>query len=95
MITMSTIRTAVQDEFKINIKRKTRRHIYVVARTVYFKLCRDYTNFSLQRIGTTLQKTMQLFCMLSTIYLSRGFSVRTILLRIKNILTYIIKLKSD
>jgi hypothetical protein len=56
MITMSTIRTAVQDEFKLNIKRKTRRHIYVVARTVYFKLCRDYTSFSLQGIGTTLKK---------------------------------------
>tara|TARA_R100000353_G_scaffold126523_3_gene89841 strand:- start:1559 stop:1999 length:441 start_codon:yes stop_codon:yes gene_type:complete len=56
MMTMSTIRTAVQDEFKINIKRKTRKHIYVVARTIYFKLCRDYTNYSLQRIGLTLGK---------------------------------------
>ena len=56
MITMSKIRTAVQDEFKLNIKRKSRKHIYVVARTVYFKLCKDFTDYSLQRIGMTLKK---------------------------------------
>ena len=56
MITPSKIRTAVQDEFKINIKSKCRQTNYVVARTIYFKLCKDFTGKSYDFIGSTLKK---------------------------------------
>jgi len=56
MITMSSIRTAVQDEFKLNIKRKCRRQNYVVARTIYFKLCKEITGLGYKKIGDTLGK---------------------------------------
>ena len=56
MINMSTIRTAVQDEFKLNIKRKCRKRHYVVARTIYFKLCKEFTKYPYDNIGKTLGK---------------------------------------
>lgn len=56
MITMSHIRTAVQDEFKLNIKRKCRKRIYVTARTIYFKLCKEFTKYPYDNIGKTLGK---------------------------------------
>ena len=55
-ISMSTIRTAVQDEFKLNIKRKCRTRPYVIARTIYFKLCKDFTKYPYDKIGQTLGK---------------------------------------
>jgi len=53
---LDVIRTAVQDKFKLNIKRKTRRAIYVTARTIYFKLSREFTTKSYDSIGDTLNK---------------------------------------
>ena len=56
MITFKNIRTAVQDHYKLNINITTRRAPYVVARTIYFKLCKELTGQPLSSIGHTLNK---------------------------------------
>ena len=53
---IKTIRTAVQDEFKINIKRESRKTNYVAARTIYFKLCKELTHQGYAEIGRSLNK---------------------------------------
>lgn len=51
-----TIKEIVENYFDISISRTTRKRQYVEARSIYFKLCRDFTQLSLEQIGKTVNR---------------------------------------
>jgi len=51
-----TIKEIVQSYFEINISRTTRKRQYVEARAIYFKLCREFTQLSLEQIGKSVNR---------------------------------------
>ena len=51
-----TIKEIVESYFEINISRTTRKRQYVEARAIYFKLCRDFTQLSLEQIGKSVNR---------------------------------------
>jgi biotin operon repressor len=53
---MDEIRKIVQHYFKLDISEKSRRFDLVFARACYFKICRDLTENSYQKIGASLGK---------------------------------------
>ncbi len=50
------IKNLVEEEFKVQIIRKTRRRKYVEARAMYYKLLLDKKNMTLDEIAKTLNK---------------------------------------
>jgi trans-aconitate methyltransferase len=50
------IKNIVQKEFKLQLKRKTRRREYVEARAMYYKLLREKNKMSFSDIARTLDK---------------------------------------
>ena len=50
------IKNLVEEEFKVQIIRKTRRREYVEARAMYYKLLLDKKNMTLTQIAKTLNK---------------------------------------
>lgn len=53
---MDEIKKIIQNHFQLNISEKSRRFDLVFARACYFKICRDLTNNSYQKIGSSLGK---------------------------------------
>lgn len=53
---MEEIKKIVQNHFKLDISENSRRFELVFARACYFKICRDLTKNSYQRIGASLGK---------------------------------------
>ena len=51
-----TIKQIVESYFDLSISRNTRKRPYVEARAIYFKLCREFTNFSLEQIGKSVNR---------------------------------------
>ena len=51
-----TIKEIVENYFEISISRNTRKRQYVEARAIYFKLCRDFTQLSLEQIGKSVNR---------------------------------------
>ena len=51
-----TIKEIVESYFEISISRNTRKRQYVEARAIYFKLCRDFTQLSLEQIGKSVNR---------------------------------------
>ena len=50
------IKSIVDDYFEIKIDNKTRKREYVEARFIYFKLLREFTNMSLNAIGSFVKR---------------------------------------
>jgi len=55
-MTKELINEIVNQYFDLNINTSTRKRHYVEARATYYKLCRDFTNLSLETIGSDLNK---------------------------------------
>lgn len=53
-MTTTQIMNLVENELGYNIRGKTRARQVVYGRAIYFKICKDRTNLSLQEIGETL-----------------------------------------
>jgi|TARA_R110001606_G_C15159778_1_gene626881 hypothetical protein len=53
-MTTTQIMNLVENELGYNISGKTRARQVVYGRAIYFKICKDRTNLSLQEIGETL-----------------------------------------
>jgi len=51
-----TIKEIVESYFEISISRNTRKRQYVEARAIYFKLCRIFTQLSLEQIGKSVNR---------------------------------------
>lgn len=51
---LDEIREYLEKTLKIDLREKTRRREYVYGRAVYFKLCREYTKFNLDKIGKSV-----------------------------------------
>ena len=51
-----TIKEIVENYFEISISRNTRKRQYVEARAIYFKLCREFTQLSLEQIGESVNR---------------------------------------
>ena len=51
-----TIKQIVESYFEISISRNTRKRQYVEARAIYFKLCRIFTQLSLEQIGKSVNR---------------------------------------
>lgn len=51
---LDEIREYLEKTLKIDLTEKTRQREYVYARAIYFKLCREYTKFSLDKIGKSV-----------------------------------------
>ena len=51
-----TIKEIVESYFEISISRNTRKRQYVEARAIYFKLCREFTQLSLEQIGKSVNR---------------------------------------
>ena len=51
-----TIKEIVENYFEISISRNTRKRQYVEARAIYFKLCREFTQLSLEQIGKSVNR---------------------------------------
>ena len=51
-----TIKQIVENYFEISISRNTRKRQYVEARAIYFKLCRIFTQLSLEQIGKSVNR---------------------------------------
>jgi hypothetical protein len=51
-----TIKEIVESYFKLSISRNTRKRQYVEARAIYFKLCREFTQLSLEQIGESVNR---------------------------------------
>lgn len=56
MINPEEIRELIEANTGINLSTKTRKIEFVYARAIYFLLCREKTNLSLNKIGQTLGK---------------------------------------
>jgi len=54
--TKKIVRQIVEDYYKLDITKVTRRRPYIEARAVYYKLLRDNTHYSLNTIGKTMGK---------------------------------------
>ena len=55
-ISISQIKVQVSKELGLSLNRNTRRREYVYARAIYFKLSREFTNFSFKEIGHLVDK---------------------------------------
>ena len=51
-----TIKEIVENYFEISISRNTRKRQYVEARAIYYKLCRIFTQLSLEQIGKSVNR---------------------------------------
>ena len=51
-----TIKEIVESYFELSISRNTRKRQYVEARAIYFKLCREFTQLSLEQIGESVNR---------------------------------------
>ena len=51
-----TIKQIVESYFEISISRNTRKRQYVEARAIYYKLCRIFTQLSLEQIGKSVNR---------------------------------------
>ena len=51
-----TIKQIVENYFEISISRNTRKRQYVEARAIYYKLCRIFTQLSLEQIGKSVNR---------------------------------------
>ena len=51
-----TIKEIVESYFELSISRNTRKRQYVEARAIYFKLCREFTQLSLEQIGKSVNR---------------------------------------
>jgi len=51
-----TIKEIVENYFELSISRNTRKRQYVEARAIYFKLCREFTQLSLEQIGKSVNR---------------------------------------
>jgi len=51
-----TIKQIVENYFEISIGRNTRKRQYVEARAIYYKLCRIFTQLSLEQIGKSVNR---------------------------------------
>lgn len=54
--TIEEIRNYVESKTGLDISRKTRKRQYVDARALYYKMCREYTDASLEEIGTLVNR---------------------------------------
>lgn len=54
--TQRIVREIVEDYYKLDITKVTRRRPYIEARAIYYKLLRDNTKYSLTTIGKTMDK---------------------------------------
>jgi hypothetical protein len=55
-ITLQGILAMVTRRSELNLTKSSRMKEYVYARAVYFKLCREFTNFSFKEIGSLVEK---------------------------------------
>lgn len=53
---LQDIKQLVENETKLNLQTKTRKKEYVFARAIYFRLCKEFTTYSLASIGSTVNK---------------------------------------
>ena len=51
-----TIKEIVESYFELSITRNTRKRQYVEARAIYYKLCRIFTQLSLEQIGKSVNR---------------------------------------
>ena len=51
-----TIKEIVESYFELSITRNTRKRQYVEARAIYYKLCREFTQLSLEQIGKSVKR---------------------------------------
>ena len=51
-----TIKEIVESYFELSISRNTRKRQYVEARAIYYKLCREFTQLSLEQIGKSVKR---------------------------------------
>ena len=51
-----TIKEIVESYFELSISRNTRKRQYVEASAIYFKLCREFTQLSLEQIGESVNR---------------------------------------
>jgi len=51
-----TIKEIVENYFELSISKNTRKRQYVEARAIYFKLCREFTQLSLEQIGKSVNR---------------------------------------
>jgi len=54
-ISLKDIREFVEKKLELNISNKTRKRKYIDARSLYFKICRDFTLSTFEEIGETLR----------------------------------------
>jgi len=54
--TQRIVREIIEDYYKLDITKVTRRRPYIEARAIYYKLLRDNTHYSLSAIGKTMDK---------------------------------------
>lgn len=55
-MTKEIIKKIVDNYFQLKIETNTRKRPYVEARAIYYKLCREFTNLSLEVIGGDFNK---------------------------------------
>tara|TARA_R110000772_G_scaffold181601_1_gene292911 strand:+ start:1273 stop:1587 length:315 start_codon:yes stop_codon:yes gene_type:complete len=51
---METIKSVIEQETKLCLNVKSRKREYIFARALYFKLCKEQTSASLEKIGASL-----------------------------------------
>ena len=51
------IKNKIESDFGITIKKQSRLREYVYPRAIYFKLCREYTEFTLQELAESVGLT--------------------------------------
>lgn len=53
---LEKIKELVENYYGISLELKSRQRLYIEARYIYFYLCRNFTNFSLAKIGESVGK---------------------------------------
>ena len=53
---LEKLKELVENYYGISLDLKSRKRLYIEARYIYFYLCRNFTNFSLAKIGASVGK---------------------------------------
>lgn len=53
---MEKFKELIENYYGITLTEKSRKQVYIQARYIYFYLCRNFTNFSLAKIGASVGK---------------------------------------
>jgi len=51
---METIKKVIEKQTKLSLNERSRKREYLFARALYYKLCKEETAYSLQKIGASL-----------------------------------------